>query len=64
MTALVLGLFLFSTTITAEITYPVDDNSFIIADVGVLNSTEEGELEQFSIDLSERWLSRWRPSGK
>ena len=55
MTALVLSLFLFSTTITAEITYPVDDNSFIIDDVGVLNSTEEGGLEQFSIDLSDRW---------
>jgi len=55
MTAFVVGLFLFSTTITAEITYPVDDNSFIIDDVGVLNSTEEGELEQLSIDLSDGW---------
>jgi len=61
MTAFVVGLFLFSTTITAEITYPVDDNSFIIDDVGVLNSTEEGELEQFSIDLSDRWSSWRRP---
>lgn len=55
MTALVASLFLFSSTIAAEITYPVDDNSFVIDDVGVLNLTESQELEQLSIDLSDEW---------
>lgn len=55
MTALVASLFLFSSTIAAEITYPDDDNSFVIDDVGVLNLTESQELEQLSIDLSDGW---------
>lgn len=54
-TALVASLFLFSSTVQSEITYPVDDNSFVLDEVGVLNSTEEGELEQISIDLSDGW---------
>ena len=55
MTALVASLFLFSSTVQSEITYPVDDNSFVIDDVGVLNLTEAQELEQLSIDLSDGW---------
>ncbi len=55
MTALVASLFLFSSTAQSEITYPVDDNSFVIDDVGVLNLTEAQELEQLSIDLSDGW---------
>lgn len=55
LTVSVVCLFLFSSTTTAEITYPVDDNSFVLDDIGVLNSTEEGELEQLSIDLSDGW---------
>ena len=55
LTVSVVCLFLFSSTTTAEITYPADDNSFVLDDIGVLNSTEEGELEQLSIDLSDGW---------
>lgn len=55
MTVLVASLFLFSSTVQSEITYPADDDSFIIDDVGVLNLTEAQELEQLSIDLSDGW---------
>ncbi len=48
-------MLLFCSTAQAEVTYPADDNSFVLDDVGILNSTEEGELEQLSIDLSDAW---------
>jgi len=48
-------LFVLSSTVQSEVTYPVDNNSFIIDDVDILNSSEEEALEQNSKWLFDGW---------
>lgn len=44
-----------SSVVSAELTYPTDDKSFVIDDANVLNETEEQDLEKISEDLFNGW---------
>ena len=46
---------LFAPSVSAETTFPDDDNSFVIDDAEVLNESEEQDLEQISRELSDGW---------
>ena len=50
-TVSVVSLFLFSTPVQSQVTYPEDSGIFITDDADVLNLTEKQHLNQISDDL-------------
>ena len=40
---------------SADLTFPRDNNSFLIDDADVLNGTEEDQLKEISQDLADGW---------